>query len=90
MDKTNHLEADESKLKEQINLISRQTNYSEKEIREKLEEYNYDPILVIKKYLGIQEKSKEIVSVNQEIYKQLRNKMTSVMLEYNVRKEENP
>ena len=90
MDKTNHLEADESKLKEQINLISRQTNYSEKEIREKLVEYNYDPILVIKKYLGIQEKSKEIVSVNQEIYKQLRNKMTSVMLEYNVRKEENP
>ena len=41
----------------------------------KLEQFNNDPIKVIKDYLGIVEKPHKIESLNQEIYKQFRTKL---------------
>ena len=71
-----------------IQVILRQTDYSEEVAREKLKEANFDHILVIKSFLGITEKKAlPIKSVNQEIYKQLRYKLDSSMREYNIRKE---
>ena len=71
-----------------IQIILRQTDYSEEIAREKLKEANFDHILVIKKYLGITEKkAPPIKSKNQEIYKQLRYKLDSSMREFNIRKE---
>ena len=73
-----------------VEIILRQTDYSEETAREKLKEANFDHILVIKAFLGITEKKAlPIKSKNQEIYKQLRYKLDSSMREFNVRKENN-
>jgi hypothetical protein len=73
---------------DKIDIILRQTDYTEIEAREKLILYNYDHIKVIKSFFGIQEKKeKSITSVNQEIYKQIRFKLDATMREYNKFKE---
>ena len=56
---------------EKILLIQSHTNYTNEECETLLSEYN-DPIIIIKKYLGIVPVKKEVKSVNQEIYKMLR------------------
>ena len=55
----------------------RQTNYNEETTKEKLKEFNFDEVSVIKNYLGIVEKKPTIKSVNQEIYKQMRQKLVT-------------
>ena len=61
-----------------IQMILRQTNYSEIEAAEKLTIFKEDPLLVIKDFLGIKDKrEKPILSLNQEIYKQLRYKLNT-------------
>jgi len=73
-----------------IQIILRQTDYTEEIAREKLKEYNYDHILVIKAYFGITEKKPPVIeSLNQEIYKQMRYKLDGVIRDYNFRKENN-
>ena len=71
---------------DKIQKILRQTSYTQKKAREKLQEYNYDEIQVIKSYFGISEKKEGVIkSVNQEIYKQLRSKLNSNMRDYQER-----
>ena len=71
---------------EKIQKVMRQTDYSENVAREKLKEHNFDEIATIKAYLGITEKKHlPVTSVNQEIYKQLRNKLNSNMRDYQER-----
>ena len=71
-----------------VQLIMRQTDYTEEIAVIKLRENNFDEMATIKRYLGIQEKKSEpIKSVNQEIYKQLRSKLDSNMRDYQVRVE---
>ncbi len=79
MENTDTLKEDEM-----VQMILRQTNYTENEARTKLKEFNNDAILVIKSYFGIAEKKapKKVRSVNQEIYKQFRLKLDSSMKEY--------
>ena len=77
-----------NEIQEKVEMILRQTNYTEDEAKNKLKEFNYDHIQVVKSYLGIPEKkSQPIKTVNQEIYKQIRYKLDSTMREYNLRKE---
>ena len=79
MEKTDTLKEDEL-----VQMVLRQTNYSESEARDKLKEFNNDAILVIKSYFGIAEKKapEKVRSVNQEIYKQFRLKLDNSMKEY--------
>ena len=71
-----------------IQLIMRQTDYTEEIALKKLEEFNYNHIKVIKDFLGITEKkAPPVKSINQEIYRQLRYKLDSSMRDYNIRKE---
>lgn len=71
---------------EKIQIILRQTDYSEEQAKEKLLEYNDDPMKVIRTYLGITEKKAlPVKSVNQEIYKQLRYKLDGAMRDYQER-----
>ena len=67
-----------------INKVVNQTNYSPEEAERKLVEYDFDAIKVIKLYLGGNKKDSkpQIKSVNQEIYKQIRTRMTAVSTEY--------
>ena len=75
---------DISKDDELVQMVLRQTNYTETEAMDKLKEFNNDAILVIKKYFGIAEKKapEKVKSVNQEIYKQFRLKLDGSMKEY--------
>jgi len=77
-----------AEIQEKIEIVLRQTDYTKEEAKNKLQEFNYDHIKVIKSYLGITEKKEPpILSVNQEIYKQIRYKLDATMREYNLRKE---
>ena len=79
---------DTVKINDTIQIIMRQTNYSEEIAKEKLQEFNYDHVAVIRAYFGISEKKQSpIKSVNQEIYKQLRYKLDSNMRNYQERVE---
>ena len=67
-----------------VEIIMRQTNYTKIVAKEKLHEYNFNEISVIKEYFGIIDKKEtKKVSLNQEIYKQLRYKMNATMSEKN-------
>ena len=73
---------------EKVQIIMRQTDYTEEVAKEKLKEFNYDSIAVIKSYLGVTDKKAQPVkSVNQEIYKQLRYRLDSNMRNYQERVE---
>ena len=73
---------------ELVQMICRQTDYTEEVAREKLAEYEYNHIAVIKAYLGIAEKkAPQVKSVNQEMYKQMRHKLDDDMRDYNSGKE---
>ena len=73
-------------IENKVQIILRQTDYSEEKAIEKLKEYGFDEIATIKAYLGITEKkAPQITSINQEIYKQLRFKLDSSMRDYHVR-----
>lgn len=79
---------DNNQLEEKIQIILRQTDYSEDIAKDKLQEFNYDHIAVVKAFFGITEKKEPVISsVNQEIYRQIRYKLDSNMREYNKRKE---
>ena len=79
---------DNTQLEEKIQLILRQTNYNEEQVREKLVDFNGDHIAIIKSFLGISEKKEQPVkTINQEIYRQIRFKLDSSMREYNQRKQ---
>jgi hypothetical protein len=69
---------------EKISYIINQTNYTKEIAEEKLNMMDGNYINVIKEYMGISlktEKPSHVVSVNQEIYKQLRSSMNSVSKE---------
>jgi len=71
------------KIDSKIQIILRQTDYTEDKAREKLQQFNYDEIAVIKDYFGITEKkAPPITSVNQAIYKQIRTHLDSAMSNY--------
>ena len=68
-------------LEERIQLVMRQTDYTQEVAREKLTAHNYDAIKCIKAYMGITEKKTPTqVSLNQQIYRQLRTQLGSVAL----------
>lgn len=68
-------------LEERIQIVMRQTDYTKEVAREKLTACNYDSIKCIREYMGITEKKAPVnVSVNQQIYRELRTKMGAVAL----------
>jgi hypothetical protein len=68
---------------ENIDIILRQTNLNSDEAKELLIKNNNNVLEVVKNYYGINDKKKKIQdtiqskSLNQEIYKQIRNKLYS-------------
>jgi hypothetical protein len=71
---------EEDLIKELIDKVQRQTDLTEDVIREKLIEFNYDYISVIKSYFGIHIKRKDDkilnnTEINKEMYKQFREKL---------------
>jgi hypothetical protein len=88
MEKISFMETEQ--IKEHIRIICGQTDLTEDEALVKLHEYNFDYIKVIRNHLGLDKiKDIKIVSVNQEIYKQLRLKLDATVDDFNKRKENN-
>lgn len=86
MDKMILVETD--KITDKIQKILRQTNYTQTIALEKLKEFGYDEISVIKDYIGILNKNEttdKITSINQSIYKQLRTHLDGAMKDYHKR-----
>ena len=75
-----------SSIDDKVEVILRQTDYTNEQAREKLKEHNFDEIAAIRAYFGITEKKEApIISVNQAIYKQLRHKLNANMRDYHIR-----
>jgi fatty acid/phospholipid biosynthesis enzyme len=78
----------DNQIDNKVQIILRQTDYTEQKAREKLQQFNNNEIAVIKDYFGITEKkAPQVISVNQEIYKQLRSHLDSSMKDYRERVE---
>ena len=76
-------------INDKVQIILRQTDYTEETATKKLREHDYDHLKVIRAYLGVAEKKAptQVKSTNQEIYKQLRHRLDDNMRDYNSRKE---
>ena len=71
-----------------LNKVMTQTNYTEAEAIQKLNDFDGDYIKVIRHYMGIPEKKEtKMKSINQEIFRQIRTKMDVSMKEY---RDKNP
>jgi len=65
-------------LEEKIQMVMRQSDYTEEQAREKLVKFEYDEIRCIRDYMGIAEKKalpQKPKSLNQQIYSEIRNKL---------------
>lgn len=66
-------------LDELVQIVLRQTDYTEDTAKKLLNENNLDPMIVIKKYMGTYKETKDKIvtsrEMNQEIYKQFRQKL---------------
>ena len=74
-------------LDKKINMVLSQTNYNNDEAMIKLKLFNYDAIKVIQDYMVITEKKKSVVSINQEIFNQIRTTLDKSMKDY---RDKNP
>lgn len=71
---------DNNVILERIEIVKRQTSYSHEEAKEALQKNNYDTMACIREYLDIPKNNtkKSKMSINQQIYKELRNQLSSV------------
>ena len=76
------------KEKQVLELVLRQTDLEREKAIELLKENDYDSIKVIKQYMGIKEKKeKKEVSVNQQVYREIRGFMDNASKQYRFSKE---
>ena len=69
----------ESISQNKIDIVCRQTNYTEEEATLKLTEFNNDVMAVIKDYLQIEKKTvQKTKTINQQIYSELRGFMDTI------------
>ena len=81
MSNTNDLVCiDNDDIQERIEILKRQTSYSDEEASNALKKHNYDTMSCIREYLEVPTKKEEPkkMSVNQQIYRELRNQLGSV------------
>ena len=78
-----------------IDFVLRQTEYTEEQALEKLEKVNYDGKIVVDEYLkedipvsSYSKSNDKEVSINQQIYGEIRNLMDTGMRQYNERQEQ--
>tara|TARA_Y100000591_G_C21725343_1_gene641085 strand:+ start:692 stop:928 length:237 start_codon:yes stop_codon:yes gene_type:complete len=64
---------EEINIDELVATITSQTDYTTEIALEKLKEFNYDMMKVIRDYLGTNNKTSKSKSLNQQIYSEIRN-----------------
>lgn len=70
-------------------IVMRQTDYSQEQALEKLEQHNNDIMSIVREYMGVSTitKKNELKSVNQQIYKEIRTLMDDAAASYKIKKE---
>ena len=77
-------EISDDDIRNMCEIVHRQTDYTIDQIRDKLIEYDYKHIDIIKDYMGITvKKTYKIDSIQQEIYKQMRLKLDAATKDFN-------
>ncbi len=76
---------------EMINIITRQTDYDEDTALEKLKDNNYDPISVIRNFMGPKKEVSNNISenktLNQRVYHEMRTMLDTANATYRAKKE---
>jgi hypothetical protein len=71
-----------------IEFVLRQTNMKREDVTEKLNKNDFDSIKVIKEHFGIKDKkNNNVVSVNQQVYREIRGFMDKAAKQYRFSKE---
>ena len=72
-----------------IDVVMRQTDYDAKTAQDKLKEFDFNAVEVIRDFMGIYNKKKEtpLKSINQQIYGEIRNMMDDAASKYRIKKE---
>ena len=72
-----------------IDVVMRQTDYDSKTAEDKLKEFDFNAVCVIRDFMGIDNKKKEtaLKSINQQIYGEIRNMMDDAASKYRIKKE---
>jgi len=79
---------DKNELNELIECVLRQTSMERYKVIEKLNEYNFDSIRVIKEHFEIKEKKiEDLINVNQQVYREIRGFMDKAAKQYRYTKE---
>ena len=81
MSKSDQIVCIESDLiQERIEILKRQTSYSHEQAEDALKNNNYDTMACIREYLEVPQKKEDKTkkSINQQIYKELRNQLGTV------------
>lgn len=78
---------DEKVFEEMALMVTRQTNLSLDEAKQKLKENNYNYITIIKNEMGIIKKEKDVGTINQTIYKEIRTLMDDGCKNYRQKQE---
>ena len=78
---------DEKVFEELALMVTRQTDLTLDEAKEKLKENNYNYITVIKNEMGIIKKEKDVGTINQTIYKEIRTLMDDGCKSYRAKQE---
>jgi len=73
---------------ESVNMVCRQTDYTQDEAREKLEKNNYNYQIVLNEYFGIKESTTNKKTTNQQIYGEIRNLMDDGARKFRKEKEQ--
>lgn len=84
METTPIQEITDEDIRNMCGIVHRQTDYTIDQIMDKLIEYDYNHIDIIKDYMGISvKKTYKIESIQQEIYKQMRYKLDAATKDFN-------
>lgn len=67
---------------ENVAIILRQTNLSEEEAKLCLEKHNGDYVKVLEEFFGIKKKQTSVLTVNQQIYKEIRSVMDDASFKF--------
>ena len=71
-------------------IITRQTDYDNETAMNKLKEYNYDVLKIIREYMGSdneQNTQEPVKSVNQQTFREIRSLMDNAASRYRIKKE---
>lgn len=82
----------EETMEDFIGIIMRQTTLSEEESKERLTYYNNNYVKVIEEFMGTNNKNKKSgksITINQQIYKEIRTVMDNASMNFYANREKN-